>query len=259
MGSMFWHGRCWLYTKREIHCEWMFFKWARDFAITLRFGGGDNDDGIQFHVCLPWLFSVYLRMAGVFRCKECKTGIAIHNQAIWFYPLCWENEHRCDDPWWRRWHCWAFPWSYDWHSTEVLTPQPPELAKTVWIERRGDRKLRRIDSFEMLREQHEFRDGVTEIHDYTYHRKNGDVQRVKAHIHVNRMVWRMRWWPILPFKKVRTSIDVQFKDVDGKVTEVGEGTGSYKGGCTACGYDMLPGETPWQTLLRMESERKFSR
>lgn len=257
--SMFWHGRCWWYAKREIRCEWMLFKWARNFAITLRFGGGDNDDEIQFHVCIPWIFSVYLSMAGVFHCKECKTGIAIHNQAIWLYPLCWENEHKSDDSWFRRWHAWAFPWSYDWYSTEVLTQHTPELAKTVWKELKGDRKRRGIDSFEMMREMNKFEEQVTEIHNYVYQRKNGDLQTVKAHIHVDRMVWRMRWWPLLPFNMTRTSIDIRFKDVNGNVTEVGEGTGSWKGGCTGCGYEMLPGETPWQTLQRMEKERTFSR
>ena len=39
--------------------------------------------------------------------------------------------------------------------------------------------------------------------------------------------------------------------------EVGEETGSWKGGCVGCGYEMLPGEVPLDTLRRMERDRKF--
>ena len=53
------------------------------------------------------------------------------------------------------------------------------------------------------------------------------------------------------FSKKRRSIDIDFND------EVGEETGSWKGGCTGCGYTMLDGELPEQTLRRMEKERKF--
>lgn len=47
------------------------------------------------------------------------------------------------------------------------------------------------------------------------------------------------------------SIDVEFN------AEVGERTGSWKGGCIGCGYQMNPNETPLQALRRMEAERKF--
>jgi len=41
--------------------------------------------------------------------------------------------------------------------------------------------------------------------------------------------------------------------------EVGEGTGSYKGGVVGCSHDMLPFETPIETLRRMEKEVRFNR
>ncbi len=34
--------------------------------------------------------------------------------------------------------------------------------------------------------------------------------------------------------------------------------GSWKGGVLGCGYEMKPGETPKQTLRRMERERVFN-
>lgn len=89
---------------------------------------------------------------------------------------------------------------------------------------------------------------------YRYTLRNGTVQERTATVTVDRMTWCWRafyrfgvWFP----KKVRTSIDVRFSD------EVGEESGSWKGGCVGCGYEMNPGETPEQTLRRMERERKF--
>ena len=39
--------------------------------------------------------------------------------------------------------------------------------------------------------------------------------------------------------------------------EVGERSGSWKGGTLGCGYDLLKNETMEQCLRRMEKERKF--
>ena len=70
---------------------------------------------------------------------------------------------------------------------------------------------------------------------------------------MERRAWRPKWftWTRI-FEKQRQSISVEFND------EVGERSGSWKGGCIVCGYEMLPGETPEQTLRRMERERVFS-
>lgn len=89
---------------------------------------------------------------------------------------------------------------------------------------------------------------------YKYTLKNGEVQERIATFYVGEREWR--WRIFHPFaigpKKIHRSINVDFDK------EVGERTGSWKGGCTGCGYDMLPGETPLETLQRMERERKFN-
>lgn len=87
---------------------------------------------------------------------------------------------------------------------------------------------------------------------YSYKLKRGEIQNRTASVYVERRAWRPKWftWTSL-FEKERQNIDVQFSD------EVGERTGSWKGGCIGCGYEMLPGETAEQTLRRMERERKF--
>ena len=87
-----------------------------------------------------------------------------------------------------------------------------------------------------------------ETHSYRYVLKSGEVQERQATINAELRRWS-RWW--IPFKKVVRSIDVTFSD------EVGERSGSWKGGCIGCGYEMLPNERPVDTLRRMEHERKF--
>lgn len=87
-----------------------------------------------------------------------------------------------------------------------------------------------------------------EVHPYTYTLRSGEVQQRTATIKHDRRVWT-RWW--LPFRRVSNAIEVTFSG------EVGERSGSWKGGCIGCGYEMQPGETPLQTLRRMELERKF--
>lgn len=92
-----------------------------------------------------------------------------------------------------------------------------------------------------------------EDHPYTYILRNGEVQARTATVTKRRHVLNRRWlrrigWP----NHIRESIDVTFSG------EVGERSGSWKGGTIGCGYDLKPGETMKQSLRRMESERKFS-
>lgn len=252
-GSMFWRGRAWLHwgksrSGERLGAEWYFGKYARDFAVTATFGHGDSDAGICLHLCVPWLFSVYLTVPNVYRCRESVTGIAIHNGGLWIYPVADQIEWRNSDPWWRKCHYFEFPWTYRHHLTEILEHRAnlPSLAKTVW----SDKGKKFLESWD---ERKAAEQSVSETYDYAYTLKNGETQMRRATVHVERMTWRMRRWPLLPFKKVSTSISVQFNE------EVGEGTGSWKGGCIGCGYNMLPGETPLECLRRMEQERTFTR
>lgn len=91
---------------------------------------------------------------------------------------------------------------------------------------------------------------VSKEFDYQYKLKRGEVQKRKASVFVTRMTHHRKWLPFL--KRVVTSISVNFND------EVGERSGSWKGGVLGCGYDLLPNETPEQCLRRMESERVFN-
>lgn len=88
-----------------------------------------------------------------------------------------------------------------------------------------------------------------ETHPYRYVLRSGVAQDRVATIKVESRTW---WRPWIPFRRVSKYINVEFSD------EVGERTGSWKGGTIGCSYEMKRGESPQMTLRRMERERKFT-
>ena len=94
---------------------------------------------------------------------------------------------------------------------------------------------------------HEFPE-TKQSHPYHYCLKNWTVQERTATIQIEERLWTRFW---IPWRKLSRCIDVKFSD------EVGERTGSWKGGTIGCGYEMKPGELPVECLRRMERERKF--
>lgn len=253
--SIFWHGRAWLHTLREARIEWSFFKFANSFHFKAVFGTGDSQNGITLMLGIPLLFDLYITVLGLcpYMKVERETGIAIHGSSFWLYPWANRNEWNSRDSWWARSLCWNFPWQLDWYSTEVL--DQPSYAHSascvVWKESKLSRKGK--CPFDGMKEKDAAVALVVMSQPYRYQLKSGKIQNVAADFFVERMEHRARWWPLIPSRTVRTFIDVKFS------AEVGEGEGSWKGGCTGCGYTMLPGETPLQTLKRMERERKFNR
>lgn len=99
----------------------------------------------------------------------------------------------------------------------------------------------------------EWDDGrLVEIHPYKYTLKSGKVQERIATICIEEREWRWKLFTWLPWpRRICRTISVDFSD------EVGERSGSWKGGTLGCGYDMKPGETMAETLKRMELERTF--
>ena len=133
------------------------------------------------------------------------------------------------------------PWAYAWESTEHL-----DWGMNVRLaEYKGKREVWE-KYYAALQKYKQY---CSKTFDYTYYLKNGEVQQRKASVTIERRTWYVRGWPWK--KMIITSIDVVFDD------EVGERSGSWKGGTIGCSYEMLPNETPEQTLRRMESERKF--
>lgn len=88
---------------------------------------------------------------------------------------------------------------------------------------------------------------------YTYTLRNGTVQNRMATVNGEEREWRWRWFTWLPWPRwVQRTINIEFND------EVGERTGSWKGGTIGCGWEWRPGETLEQALTRMQHEREFT-
>jgi hypothetical protein len=140
-----------------------------------------------------------------------------------------------------KWGNWSkfihMPWSYDHVDSEHKVMRPDG----TWV--------LEVPTWDESKEP----DGRwQETYPYTYVLRNGQVQERLATICVVRRQWRQKWlWWTSWFAMKQQTIDVCFND------EVGERSGSWKGGCIGCGYDMKPGETPLDTLRRMERERVF--
>lgn len=135
-----------------------------------------------------------------------------------------------------------FPWSYTWVRSSYL------LNDGSWHVERGRMRLGDGTSMREIMAKR----GWRETHPYVYMLRSGEAQERLATISVNEMEWRQRWLKWCPwFAKVVRSIEIEFND------EVGERTGSWKGGCLGCGYALLPDELPVHALRRMERERKF--
>lgn len=100
----------------------------------------------------------------------------------------------------------------------------------------------------------------SEAHPYRYMLQSGAVQERTATLTRRRAFHGRRWFgpirlrrivrSVMP-KRLFDSIDVEFSD------EVGEDSGSWKGGCIGCSYDIKPEESPRQALMRMQRDRRF--
>lgn len=181
-------------------------------------------------------FTVYLKLPtqggrgdGCLRGNEpCYGFYTIDNAIVWRWGQIYKSFN------------WPF-FSYNHESTEVLTLD----RQPVWIERAGDRSDFRV----RFAEEKKAKAANQVTVPYRYTLKSGKVQDRTATVSIERRTWGRKWFPAL--KLIKTTIDVKFSD------EVGERTGSWKGGCIGCGYDMLPGESAIECLRRMERDRKF--
>jgi len=209
--------RGWFEDGHVIECHW-----GRE-PIGIKIGESDND-GAEFRRQL-WMglgfFQVFI--------------------PLWRFAAedRWDRESaewgiRADrDSVWLRWGKWSrfldYPWS--WHT---ISYQKMAIGGR-WVDVFRD-------------------DDITETISapYTYKLMSGEVQERKATVSRRRHIITYVGTKWLPWPRwVKESIDVEF---DG---EVGERSGSWKGGTIGCGYDLRPGEAMIDALRRMESERSF--
>lgn len=166
-----------------------------------------------------------------------KWGVYYFERSIWF---CWGDKHKS----------FYMPWSYEHIKCEVMRPDGSWVPYVASYE---TGPLRVVNDKGMTFGGKEPDGRWQETYPYHYVLKpRWEVQRVNATVYVERREWRQKWTRWCPFfARKSQSISVQFSE------EVGEQSGSWKGGCVGCGYDMKPNETPLETLRRMERERVF--
>lgn len=258
-GSGWRNGRCWWNFRSsgkrpdpDIRLEWFF--WTHFFGVSI----GIDDEDLTFHVgfllAAFWLsfstnFSWIRRLApwkilgptypDTLVIDEGEIHLKIHDGRVWIKiwgPGDWDRK----DPWWRRGVAISInPFELVHVRHEVLCSYEGDYfwEKFVGLWERGDPAP---DHREII------------SYPYRYVLDSGVVQDRTAAVFVDRRAWRPRCfqWTAL-FEKGRTCIDVTFND------EVGERTGSWKGGTIGCGQQIRSGESSEQCLRRMERERKF--
>lgn len=217
-------------NKDSIEFNWGYFAPRFGFELMLN-RGGYFDQRYSIDICLIWgLLSIYLPFKTSIpeSCDTPQYGVQIHHDTFWIHLGGEMNDwNQCDS----KWITWELPW-FSWvhDSHEVWAGHEWVKPFQEYSEPYSDNRL-------------------LEKHPYKYTLQSGEVQNRSATVYMERRKWHRKWVPFLPMERV--AIDVTFD------AEVGEETGTWKGGCTGCGYEMKEGETMLQTLRRMEAERKF--
>ncbi len=236
--------------QKSYDSKWMtinIHRWNKPDGIRLTFSPASYFDN-RWHICfcIGWL-SAYIHLpiySNWDGCEYPEYGFYYHENALVLEYGYNKNKFI------------YMPWYYEWYRTSKL-----KADGSWWIEKKGDvkrwRKLNpnKTTSQRWKEEEESKGDLWKETRHYKYTTKYNEVQDdIEATIGVSEMEHRPKWfmWTSL-FAKVRRSIDVEFSE------EVGSERGSWKGGVLGCGYTMLAGETPEQTLMRMQEERSFDR
>ncbi len=184
----------------------------------------------QFFIKLPIRSNIYA-------CEYPSYGFYFYSTGSWFPDSLW--------------FCWGMkiksirmPWTWDWVRTSYLKKDGS------WAHRTNENRK----EFDLYEAESKLRDELfTESYSYTYVLKDGTVQNRTATVKVEEREWRWKWFKWLGFpKKVHRDIDVRFD------AEVGEKTGSWKGGCMGWNWRIKNNETPLECLRRAEKEREFN-
>lgn len=243
--------------------QFRFFSWIHgqlvfkpNFRLGIDLFAGDSEKDVTFSIGL-FFFCLYLTFEDVLPTKwqpkvdwdvsfgaERTITFYYFERAFWF--ALWQDQggSSSKQPWYMKMRVFNLPWDKDWVRTSKMRVDGTWFDKTYknrmsWKEKNAIEKQQNL---------------WTGKYPYKYVLKSGKEQNVEATISVEEREWRWRWFKWLPFtRSIQRTIHVEFSN------EVGEETGSWKGGTTGCSYLMLPNETPAQCLRRMEKERKFER
>lgn len=235
----------WEYNGKRIS-----FYWGSNFELSYAICGY-FDPRPRIHIaCKLFHFTFkfwYINVKWADECNPPRYGIGYFGQSFWLY---WGGKGDGKNIT----KTWSVPWSSQWYRTSYLRKDGTWENETKELQRYGKAedgspfKYRGKDFW-----KDEWKDILwSNTVPYEYKLKSGKVQKVNATIRVTEMEHRWKWFMCLPLiNRTVKSIDVKFSD------QVGEGTGSWKGGVLGCGYNILPNESALACLSRMERERKL--
>lgn len=229
-------GLRWL-DRGEWNFTWGSINWRRSFGAGLILFDDEDSSGGRYSIKIaPIFFSLFINTA--FRRAEPPKEVV----EAWGFSFI---DNRFDGlflNWGDAVKIVYMPWHWHHVITEVRG------ADGAW--------RKKIDDYEERRPGYSYADfrQVT-THPYSYRLRSGVRQEVDATIFVERRTWRWLWFGTkvaLPFpRKTVPVINVTFSG------EVGERSGSWKGGTIGCTFAIEPFETAVEALRRMEVERKF--
>jgi hypothetical protein len=227
----------WRINRDSIDFKWGYFAPSFAFEFVIH-RGSYFDCRYALSFALGWgLFQIYLPFKTRLEegCDMPEYGFCVHSDSLWIYKGGDYESGQCQNKWWT----WDLPfvsYEFDGHWVKDKDDQ--------WVLMKGRKNSSNIEPWEFRK------DGAyVETLPYRYVLKSGVVQERTATCSIEKRKWHRKWFPFLIME--RTVIDIKFND------EVGERSGSWKGGITGCSYDMLPNESIKDCLKRMEIERKF--
>ena len=232
------------YDGREWYVGWK----DKNFGIYYNVCGYEEGNG-ELHISMFGWHSVFKfpwksRRFPYGDCDAPQYGIMIHDNTFWFH---YGGDGNLDggSKYWS-WDLPFFTWELTRHDIECDfgDSEDGEILQMC-----AEKSLKRHDdngNYVPL-----YKNEFVKKYKYNYTDKyDGTV--VPCIFWVEEMEWRRKWFKWSDkFSKVRRSIRIEFQG------EVGKGKEDWKGGCTGCGYDLLPDETPMECIKRMEREREF--
>lgn len=228
----------WRINPESIDFKWGYFAPRAGFEFVLN-RGTYFDQRYAINIALGWgKFMFYLPFKTKLEegCDMPRYGFAIHNDTFWIYKGGDYKDGQCQNQW-ISWYLPFFSYEFNGHWIQNKSREWVKMGHGAF----GNKGL----------VSYEFRKNgaYVEVLPYTYKLKNGTIQERTATCTIEKRKWYRKWFPLLT--KRSQIIDIEFSD------EVGERSGSWKGGTIGCSYDMLPDDTIETCLRRMEKEREM--
>lgn len=208
---------------------------------------GPDSHGWSFHIALPAIVSLFVHIPFL----PSRDFDHCQGHESWGFStggdgVGWRSIHL---NWGQRCKILDYPWDWTMVRHEVLqddgTWTPHRFEWECGAEGEVDGRGR------PFRFREPMKPGIEKL-PFRYVRRSGEVQDRTAEIYVEEREWRWRWFKLLPYPRmVHRCIHISFDQ------EVGERTGSWKGGVVGTTYEMRPGETPRECLYRMQRDERF--